>query len=62
MKLLRIGCNYRHPSRFCINRPGGSGDFLFLIIKTAAFAVLNGERVPVPPNGQLTTLVDMEVK
>ncbi|MBQ7170950.1 MAG: helix-turn-helix transcriptional regulator [Clostridia bacterium] len=53
MKLLRIGCNYRHPSRFRINRPNGSGDYLFLIIKTAAFAVIGGERVSVPPNSVL---------
>ncbi len=53
LKILKIGCGYRHPAGFSINRPRGSGDFLFLIIKTAAFAVISGERVSVPPNSAL---------
>jgi len=50
MNIKRAGCSYRHPSNFTINRPHGSGDYLLLIIKTEAFAILGGEWQTVPPN------------
>lgn len=53
MKILKIGCGYRHPAGFSINRPQGSGDFLLLIIKSEAFAVLDGQRGSVPQNSAI---------
>ena len=53
MEIVNVGYDYRHPSEFCINRPHGSGDYILLIIKTEAFAVLNGKRLTVPPNSAL---------
>ena len=50
MKITNVGYNYRHPAGFPINRPNGSGDCILLIIKTDAFACLQGERISVPPN------------
>ena len=53
MKIVNVGYNYRHSSDFCVDRPYGSGDCLLLIIKTAAFVILNGEKVEVAPNSIL---------
>lgn len=50
MKIANVGCDYRHPSDFLIDRPCGSGDCLLLVVKTDAFAVLNGKRTEVPQN------------
>ncbi len=50
MEVIRAGFNYRHSSSFKINRPNGSGDYLLLIIKTEAFAVLGGELISIPAN------------
>jgi len=53
MEIINVGCDYRHPSDFVIDRPYGSGDYILLIIKTEAFAVLRGERVIVPQNSAI---------
>ena len=53
MKIVNAGYNYRHSSSFCIDRPYGSGDYILLIIRTAAFAILKGERVEISPNSIL---------
>ena len=53
MKIVNVGYNYRHSSDFCVDRPYGSGDYILLIIRTAAFAVLKGERVEILPNSIL---------
>lgn len=50
MKIKNVGCGFRHPADFCINRPYGSGDFLFLMIKSRATVILNGKEVSVPNN------------
>ena len=53
MKIVNAGYNYRHSSDFCVDRPYGSGDYILLIIKTEAFAILKGERVEISPNSIL---------
>ena len=45
-----MGIHQRHGRNFRIDRPEGSGDFLFLIFKTDAEIVLENETVHVPPN------------
>lgn len=42
MTVHAIGLNYTHSSQFSINRPNGSGDYLFLYFKTPAILWLNG--------------------
>lgn len=53
MNIVNVGYRYRHPSKFCIDRPHGSGDWILLIIKTEAFAVFHGNRVHVPQNSAI---------
>ena len=53
MKIVRTGYNYRHGAEFKINRPTGSGDYLLLIIRSDAFAVINGEKKLISPNSAL---------
>lgn len=50
MKIVNAGYNYRHPADFYINRPYGSGDYILLVLKTAAFFVFNNEKHIAPPN------------
>lgn len=50
MKIVNVGYNYRHPADFCINRPYGSGDYIFLLLKTEAFFVFNNKKYIAPPN------------
>lgn len=50
MKIVNVGCNYRHPADFHINRPYGSGDYIFLVLKTDAFFIFNNEKHIAPPN------------
>ncbi len=45
MKINAIGINYTHSSQFSINRPSGSGDYLFLNIKTPALLILEGKEI-----------------
>lgn len=45
MKIVNAGYKYTHESDFVINRPIGSGDYVFLVLRTNAFFVLNGERI-----------------
>lgn len=53
MKIIRTGYNYRHGAEFKINRPSGSGDYLLLIIRSDAFAAINGEKKLINPNSAL---------
>ena len=53
MEVKRAGFNYRHSESFKIDRPRGSGDYLLLIIKTEAFAVLEGKQVDVPASSAI---------
>ena len=53
MKISNVGYSYRHPSDFCIDRPHGSGDYILLLIRTAGFYVLRGERMEIAPNSVL---------
>ena len=50
MKIVNVGCNYRHPSDFYINRPYGTGDYILLVLKTDAFFVFNNEKHIASPN------------
>ncbi|GKX68374.1 helix-turn-helix domain-containing protein [Inconstantimicrobium mannanitabidum] len=42
MKINKLGLNYTHDKYFCLKRPNGSGDYLFLFVKTPAVFYLNG--------------------
>ncbi len=50
MKINRIGINYTHNDRFMINRPGGSGDYLLILIKTPAIFRLEGKEITAVKN------------
>ena len=50
MTIHNLGYHFQHENGFTINRPNGSGDWVLLIIPTAAFFVLNGETVHSEPN------------
>lgn len=50
MTIHNLGYHFEHESTFIINRPHGSGDWVLLIVPTAAFFVLNGETVHAEPN------------
>lgn len=50
MKINKIGLNYNHSQNFAINRPEGSGDYLFLLIRTSAVLMLQGKEVTVEKN------------
>lgn len=45
MKIYSMGLNYVHSSQFSIHRPFGSGDYLFLYLKTPAIFILEGKEV-----------------
>ena len=49
MKLNNAGYGFTHPKGFMINRPHGSGDFIFLLIRSEAYAVLHGKRQRISP-------------
>lgn len=42
MKILSIGYNHIHDSTFMINRPNGTGNYVFLLIKTPAHFTVQG--------------------
>lgn len=43
MKVVNCGYNYCHPKGFRIYRPGGSGDYILLIVRSAASFILEGQ-------------------
>ncbi|MBP5578725.1 MAG: helix-turn-helix transcriptional regulator [Ruminococcus sp.] len=45
MKMYEIGYNHRHDHNFCINRPGGSDNWLMLIVKTPAHFRVDGKDI-----------------
>jgi AraC family transcriptional regulator of arabinose operon len=53
MKINKMGLNYTHGERFAIDRPLGSGDFLFLHMKTSAIVIINGKEVVTNKNSIL---------
>ncbi len=53
MKINAIGINYTHSNQFSINRPNGSGDYLFLYFRTSALVWLEGNRITVEKNSIL---------
>ena len=44
MKITLSGYDYRHSRSFSIDRPKGSGDWLFIIVKSRAWFRLSGKR------------------
>ncbi|MGN0623868.1 MAG: AraC family transcriptional regulator [Oscillospiraceae bacterium] len=50
MKIGSIGYNHSHDSSFVMDRPGGPGAWLFLLIKSTALFEVNGERQSVKPD------------
>ncbi len=53
MKLHTMGMNFRHDSRFLIERPNGSGDDLILIFKTSARIRLGSNTLTAPANSAI---------
>lgn len=50
MTIHSLGYHMQHDNGFMIHRPNGSGDWVLLIVPTAAFFILNGKRVHTEPN------------
>lgn len=50
MKINNIGYNHCHDVDLNINRPNGSGDYLFLILKTPAIFNINGVNISANEN------------
>ncbi len=47
MRMDEIGYHHRHDPLFCIDRPNGAGDWLFLVIKTPAVFRIEGKEIKV---------------
>ncbi|WP_168120568.1 helix-turn-helix transcriptional regulator [Paenibacillus sp. HB172176] len=45
MQLVRIGYHHRHDANFRIHRPGGSGDYLLLLLKSPALFFFGNREV-----------------
>ena len=50
MRLVKVGYNHTHDEKFYISRPNGSGDYLFLLIKTAGIFIINNKEYRVNKN------------
>lgn len=50
MNIKRIGLNYTHSQNFAISRPAGSGDYLFLLLRTSGIITLQGKEVTAEKN------------
>ncbi len=50
MIIHNVGYHHKHDSDFKIERPSGTGDFLFLLVKTDAIFSLRGQDTFVPKN------------
>ncbi len=50
MKINKIGLNYNHCDNFNISRPNGSGDYLFLHVKTPAIFHLQNKEITAEKN------------
>ena len=50
MKIVRCGYNHIYPEDFKVYRPYGSGDFVFLLMRSPGYVFLNGEKHIAPPN------------
>lgn len=50
MDIHAVGFNFCHDSTFRITRPGGSGDFLLLIVHSCAVFRLDGKEILTSPN------------
>ncbi|MCR5100073.1 MAG: AraC family transcriptional regulator [Butyrivibrio sp.] len=49
-KILRGGCNTRHPSSFVMNRPEGVDNYVLLIIKSPCLFKIKGEEYDIAPD------------
>jgi len=47
MKIIRAGYNYIHDKSFKIDRPNGTNDYIFLVVRSPWFFVLNGKKTEV---------------
>ena len=50
MKIARCGYNHIYPEDFNVYRPYGSGDYIFLLMRSPGFAVFNGQKLIAPAN------------
>jgi AraC family transcriptional regulator of arabinose operon len=53
MKINAIGINYTHSNQFSINRPYGSGDYLFVYFRTSAIVWLDKKEITVEKNSAI---------
>lgn len=53
MEIISIGYDFRHGSEFCISRPHGLKEYLFLIIRSTALFEINGQKLHVKPNSMI---------
>ena len=44
MRIVNCGYNYRHPGDFSICRPDGTGDCIFLVVRSSAYFLFEGKR------------------
>ena len=42
MQINNIGYNYKHPNEFMLRRPNGSGDYVFILLRSPSTVILNG--------------------
>ena len=50
MKINRAGYRSKHSAEFCIDRPHGSGDCIFLVIRSRAWFMIDGEKTECEPD------------
>lgn len=50
MVIHNVGYNHCHDADFFIDRPTGSGDYLLLLLKTAAIFIIDGKKITAPEN------------
>lgn len=53
MRINDIGYNFFHNADFKVERANGSGDFLFLLLKTPAIIMLDGEEIETEANSMI---------
>lgn len=53
MKIISIGYDFRHGNNFCISRPYGLKEYLFLIIRSTALFEINSQKLQILPNSMI---------
>lgn len=53
MQIISIGYDFRHGKDFCISRPYGLKEYLFLIIRSTAHFYINGQKLHILPDSMI---------